>query len=149
MNRSAVSTIDPEIRLALPTDSFSIARVLAESFAVYQPVYTPKAFAATTPGRDQIEQRLQEGPVWVAVRHGGVVGTVSVVARGNALTIRSLAVHPAANGQRLGEMLVRQVEQYALEQGFQRLSLSTTPFLTGAIRLYEHMGFQRSRRQNQ
>ena len=109
MNRSAVSAIDPEIRLALPADASSIAQVLADSFAVYQPVYTPKAFAATTPGRDQIEQRLQEGPVWVAVRQGAVVGTVSVVPRGNALYLRSLAVHPAAQGQRLAEMLVRQL----------------------------------------
>ncbi len=36
------------------------------------------------------------------------------------------------------------VENVASEHGFRRLFLSTTPFLTSAIRLYERWGFQRS-----
>jgi hypothetical protein len=36
------------------------------------------------------------------------------------------------------------VEDYGRARGFMRLFLSITLFLTGAIRLYERMGFQRS-----
>lgn len=63
-----------------------------------------------------------------------VVGTVSVVPQGEALYLRSLAVLPRARGRRLGEALVRPAEEYARANGLQRLLLSTTPVLTGAIR---------------
>jgi hypothetical protein len=38
---------------------------------------------------------------------------------------------------------LRQIESFASERGFQRLFLSTTPFLNRAIQLYEHHGFGR------
>lgn len=162
MPASATSAPDPSIRLAVPGDAPAIARVLAESFAEFQGAYTSGAFAATTPGAEQIEPRFREGPLWVATPtpaptpfgvgvHGGagvwrgaLVGTVSAVPRGEALYIRSLAVLPAARGQRLGEALIRQAEAYAVAHGLRRLFLGTTPVLTGAIRLYERLGFVRS-----
>ena len=144
MKRSTTSRTDDPIHLAVPSEALVIALVLYESFAEYKPEYTPEAFAATTPTPDQIEQRMSEGPVWVAVRQGAIVGTVSAVPKGQALYIRSMAVLPAARGQGIAELLLSQLEVYALAESFQRLFLSTTPFLTGAIRLYERMGFQRS-----
>ena len=141
MNASATSAPDSTIRLAVPGDALAIARVLAESFAEFQGAYTPGAFAATTPGAEQIEPRFREGPIWVALWPGAMVGTVSVVPKGEALYLRSLAVLPRARGQRLGEALVRQAEAYAMAHGLRRLFLRTTPVLTGAIRLYQHLGF--------
>jgi len=55
-----------------------------------------------------------------------------------------MAVVPAARGQSVGELLLRQVESYATERGYARLVLSTTPFLHRAIRLYEKFGFTRN-----
>ena len=55
-----------------------------------------------------------------------------------------MAVLPAARGQRTGELLLTDVEQFAATQNFQRLLLSTTPFLDRAIRLYERFGFRRT-----
>jgi ribosomal protein S18 acetylase RimI-like enzyme len=52
-------------------------------------------------------------------------------------------VLPRARGGRLGQALMRHIEGYARAEGFERLFLSTTPFLTSAIRLYERMGFRR------
>ncbi len=72
-----------------------------------------------------------------------IVGTVSVVPKGQSLYIRGMAVIPSARGQKLGELLLSHVESFALASGFKRLFLSTTPFLSGAIRLYERFGFQR------
>jgi putative acetyltransferase len=142
-NSTTPDANDP-IRLAVPADAVDIASVLYESFAEYKPAYAPEAFAATTPGAGIIEQRFREGPIWVALRQGAIVGTVSAVPMDRALYVRSMAVLPAARGQGIAELLLRQLEGYALARNFQRLFLSTTPFLTGAIRLYERMGFQRS-----
>lgn len=134
----------PSIRLAEPGDAERIASVLSRSFIQYVSSYTPQAYEATVPDSEQIVHRLSEGPVWIAVRASEVVGTVSVVPKGDALYIRSMAVVPAARGHRVGESLLRQVESFAAEHGYARLVLSTTPFLNSAIRLYENFGFRRN-----
>jgi len=87
---------------------------------------------------------MQEGPVWVAEQNGILVGTVSVVSQGEELYIRGMAVSPSARGSRLGELLLTEIERFATDGSYQRLALSTTPFLLHAIRLYEHYGFQRT-----
>jgi GNAT superfamily N-acetyltransferase len=117
---------------------------LFESFAEYESLYTPAGFAATAITPEQITNRIAEGPVWVAVLGKKIVGTVSVIPKGDALYIRAMAVLPSARGQRIGELLLAHVEQFAATEGFQRLLLSTTPFLDRAIRLYEHFGFRRT-----
>jgi ribosomal protein S18 acetylase RimI-like enzyme len=132
-----------EIRTANPDDAAAIAAVLAASFLEYQPLYTLKGYAATTPGEAVIKHRFAEGKTWVALFAGKIVGTVSVVAQPDSLYIRSMAILPEARGQRLGERLLAEIEHYALAQGCRRLTLSTTPFLDRAIRLYEKFGFAR------
>lgn len=135
---------DIQIRSAAPSDAAAVESVLREAFAEFRASYTDEAFAATTPAAEQIQSRMGEGPVWVAVLDGAVVGTVSVVARGASLYVRGMAVLPSARGLRLGEALLRRAEEFASEQGFERLHLSTTPFLSRAIQLYERAGFTRS-----
>ena len=130
--------------MAAPDDAVSIASVLHESFIEYQSLYTREGFAATTPASDQIGNRMKEGPVWVATRDHAIIGTVSAVPQAEALYIRSMAILPTARGLRIGELLLKQIESFAAERGCKRLFLSTTPFLSRAIRLYEHYGFRRS-----
>lgn len=91
-----------------------------------------------------MDGRIEEGPVWVSLRGDLIVGTVSVVLKGESLYLRGMAVLPAARGQRLGESLLTHVEKFAASKGVQRLFLSTTPFLDRAIRLHEHFGFRRT-----
>ena len=54
-----------------------------------------------------------------------------------------MAILPAARGNRIGEKLLEEIENFAIVNNFRRLSLSTTPFLCRAIRLYEKFGFER------
>jgi len=133
-----------QIRLALPTDIPAIASVLLQSFAEYESLYTTRGFAATTPTAEEITARWHEGPIWVSLLNGEIIGTVSAVPGGESLYVRSMAVLPAARGYHLGQQLLDQVELYAREQGHNRLYLSTTPFLRRAIRLYENHGFRRT-----
>ena len=133
-----------EIRAAEPGDAASIASVLRDAFAEYEPLYTSEGLAATTPGIDRIQGRTNEGPTWVALLGGTVVGTVSAVPRGDSLYVRSMAVLPAARGHRIGDLLLERVESFARAHGHKRLFLSTTPFLDRAIRLYERWGFRRT-----
>ncbi len=133
-----------EIRLAALEEAGSISWVLHEAFVEYKALYTKGGFAATTPTTEQVAARMREGPVWVAVREGAIIGTGSAVSRGESLYIRGMAVLPAARGHGVGEALLKQIESYAREHGHRRLALSTTPFLNRAIRLYERAGFKAS-----
>ena len=132
------------VRRAVADEAPFIARVLYQAFVEFEAQYTPAAFAATTPTSDQIQKRWSEGPVWVAAQADQLVGTISAVPASEGLYIRSMAVLPAARGHGIGHLLLQAVEQFAIMQGFQRMFLSTTPFLAAAIRLYERFGFHRS-----
>lgn len=133
-----------EIRRAGAEDAASIASVLYESFLEYESSYTAEAFAATVSSPEQVRERLNEGPVWIALKDGRVTGTVSAVVRAEGLYIRGMAVSPAERGSGTGRRLLKCAEDFASERGCARLFLSTTPFLTAAIRLYEQSGFSRS-----
>jgi GNAT superfamily N-acetyltransferase len=134
-----------ELSRATPDEVASIASVLDQAFVEYRSFYTAEAFAITAPTPAEIEQRWDEGPVWSVVKDGRLVGTVAAVAKGDALYLRSMAVVPGARGQGIGKMLLMEVESFARAGGFQRMLLSTTPFLVDAIRLYQRFGFRRTR----
>ena len=136
---------DIEIRRGCPEDSAAIAAVLRDAFAEYRDLYTEGGFAATTPDQKKVLRRMQEGPVWVAVRDNVVLGTVAAVLEGApSVYIRGMAVLPTARGTGAGTALLRCVEAWSAAQGCTRLFLSTTPFLFSAIHLYEKAGFRRT-----
>ena len=122
----------------------TVAALLLESFVEYEPLDTPGGFAATAITIEQIIARIGEGPVWVCLREQEIVGTVSVVAKPESPYICGMAVLPRARGERIGALLLTQIEAFARTEGCSRLFLSTTPFLDRAIRLYERFGFRRS-----
>jgi ribosomal protein S18 acetylase RimI-like enzyme len=133
------------LRRAHAGDELAISSVLLEAFRLYLPQYTPAGFAATTPSPSEVQRRMEEGPVWLAMIESDIVGTVSVVLRGErALYIRGMAVLPQARGQGIGNLLFELIYEYAKEHGCTKLVLSTTPFLDRAIRLYEKLGFVRT-----
>ena len=135
---------DVQIRIALPEDSESIAETLRAAFAPFENLYTTEAFAATTLSAEKIRERFDEaGAIWAALKDERHVGTVSVVPREEGLYMRSMAVVPSAQGAGIGRELLRTVENYTVENGFEKLFLYTVPFLSGAIRLYEQNGFAR------
>jgi GNAT superfamily N-acetyltransferase len=123
-------------------DASAVASVLKKAFVEYKPLYTKQGYVATTPERGAILIRMQEGPLWVAVYEEHIVGTVSAVHKETGLYVRGMAVLPAARGFGVGRRLLEQVEAFAVQDGCVRLFLSTTPFLTQAIRLYEDFGFR-------
>ena len=138
-----MATLRLDIRRARMSDAPAIALVLKTAFAQYEALYTAAALAATAPPSDVIEQRIREGPVWVAQRDDSCIGTVSAVPREDRLYIRGMATLPEARGLGVARALLEHVEMHARGMGFSELELRTTPFLTNAIALYESAGFRR------
>ena len=146
-SESAVEPLEDSVLVqwAGPQDASEVARVLRQSFLEYRDQYTPEGFVATTPGEQEVRGRMGQGPVWVALLSDAIVGTASVVEKGEGrLYVRGMAVLPSARGRGVGELLLREIEVFALRNNCTRLLLSTTPFLASAIRLYERFGFQRT-----
>ena len=132
------------VRNAVAEDARAIAAVLEKAFIEYRELYTPEGFAATVLNKKKVEQRMSEGPVWVALDNQQIVGTVAAVAKSKTLYVRSMAIVPAARGKGIGEIMLQHVQAFATANGHEHMTLSTTPFLSRAIRLYERFGFQRS-----
>lgn len=133
------------LRKAVADDVPDIVSLLYESFIEYRGLYTVEGFAATAISQSEVIERMHEGPVFVAtLMNGTIAGAVAIVSKGESLYIRGMAVHPSARGQRIGELLLARIERLAVTEGFERMFLSTTPFLQRAIRLYESFGFNRT-----
>ena len=133
-----------QIRTAKPDDAPSIAKMMHQCFVEFESSYSADAFSATVPNPEQILNRMDEGPIWIAIRDASVVATISVVPHGERLYIRGMAALPSVRGARIGESLLKHVEAFGFKHKYRLLTLSTTPFLTSAIRLYERMGFRRT-----
>src|SRR6476659_5456987 len=132
-----------KIRRATRQDAVAVAKLLYESFADYQLLYTEKGFAATTPDADEIEQRIGKKAVWLLLVDDQVSGTVSLFPRGDELFVRSMAVKPGAQGNGIGKLLMEHAHEIAYSTGCSSITLNTTTFLLPAIRLYERFGFSR------
>lgn len=138
MNQSAHGS---SIRRATASDAGAISDLLRRAFLEFEHLYTPEAFLATVQPNDGILQRMEEGPLWVAENDHRIIGTVSAMQSKDSVFVRGMAVAPEARGQKIGRALLKLTEEYAQEQGFDRMSLYTTPFLFSAIQLYESYGF--------
>jgi len=82
-----------------------------------------------------VTDQLQKG--------NNAIGTAAVVEKDNALFIRGMAVLPGARGLGAGLKLLQEIEKYAIENHLPILSLTTTPYLSSAINLYEKFGFRK------
>ena len=133
------------IRKSTPNDADAISDLLRAAFTPFKDGCTEGAFKAITPTSEEIRGRYDEGAIWVASVGDQIVGTVSTVPEPEWLYIRSMAVRPGAQGSRIGYRLLDAVEKYGIENGFDRLFLYTSDFLTGALQFYERCGFVRGK----
>ena len=137
---SNYSTI--KIRRAEHKEAAAISALIFEAFVDERPQYSEGAFAITTPGISEIEERIRDNSVWVAVQEEVIAGTASCVRKGEGLFIKSVAVSRGARGKGIGRKLLEHMERLALEMDCRQLSLTTTAFLLPACRLYDSLGFK-------
>lgn len=142
------------------TSDFVVRRICPEDWAVARSLRlrgladAPDAFARTYE-----EESVQPDAFWIdraaaACRGNGVATflafdghkpagiTTGIVDDGGQSQLVSMWLERALRGQRLGESLVNAVVQWALDCGFERLSLWVSEDNGPAIRLYQRMGFQ-------
>jgi len=102
---------------------------------------------------EQVEQRLaqiQAGDhrcVYVAEVDGAVAGWIYVYAVHSLLDdphaeVGGLIVDEACRGQRIGERLLRQAEQWAADRGCCAVSVRSNVIRTDAHRFYQRLGYR-------
>lgn len=83
-----------------------------------------------------------DGRLYLALRDGEAAGCIGLrKLDSRRCEMKRLYVRPQFRGQKLGELLVRQLIADAREIGYSVMLLDTLPFLQGALRLYEKLGF--------
>ncbi len=103
-----------------------------------------------------VESRALVASVFVAVRHGEILGSVTLESRhrlpdedypaqlaDDEAHVRLLGVAPSAQRQGIGRMLMEHCISVARSQGKRRLTLNTGDENTAARSLYEELGFVR------
>lgn len=72
------------------------------------------------------------------------VGTIQGLASDGWGAIQNLGIDPAHRGRGLGSLLLGKAAEGFQKIGLERMHLEVTTENTGAVRLYERLGFQRS-----
>lgn len=136
------------IRLVAPHEYADAGRLTAEA---YRHSYEGLSEGYLVSLAD-VEGRVAQGEVWVAVDGDEIVGSVwvprpgerlSPLAREDELDFRQLAVAPEARGRGVGEALTRHVIALARRRGARRVVMNSGPEMLGAHALYLKLGFSR------
>ena len=129
-----------------PASEFTTS-VLAEAFTAgyegYQfPIQLDEAEFTAMAERSDFDLGLSQ----VALADDGAVGICALGVRGDQGWIGGLGVAPAARRRGIGRQLMNAVLGAARAAGIERVSLEVLEPNTGAIALYEQLGFERTRR---
>jgi putative acetyltransferase len=85
-----------------------------------------------------------KGGFWLAIQDGQIVGCVGLrTLRNRQSEMKRLWVREKGRRHGVGRMLVLACIKYAKENRCLLLRLATTPSMTGAISLYESLGFKK------
>lgn len=91
-----------------------------------------------------LRQKAAQEIAFAAIDKGRIVGCVFLRPEESSLYIGKLAVHPAAQGQGIGRLLLARAEATARELGLSSLRLETRVELTENHRLFAAWGFRKT-----
>ena len=151
---SATTRTDaPFVRDAVPADHPAIRDVVAAAYRQYADLIAPDVFARYLADLLDLDRHARHGRLLVAEAAAGVRGFTAFYpdasVQGFGLPAgwasgRALAVHPAARGYGVARALLATAERLARESGAPVFAFHTASFMTGAIALYERLGYHRA-----
>ena len=132
-----------QIRQATPQDSDSLTHCMQSAYAIYQ---ARMAGARLPPMDTDYSSEIKNYPTWVVESEGSILGGLIMLFENDNATIANIAVNPKFQGQGIGRELIEFSESIAREKNFSELQLTTHILLAENIRLYQHLGWQETSR---
>lgn len=116
---------------------------LVQAFTELIPQLAPNAVIPTK--TDLIQIVNSENIVLIAAEADGIVGLLTLVINkiptGNKLWIEDVVVDSKMRGKGLGKQLTKYAIDYARENGYNQINLTSTPDRIAANQLYQNLGF--------
>lgn len=130
----------PTLVVAESPDTADAIALIQELDGYLEPLYPQESRHGFS-----VEQLLQEGVAFFAMRHDGIpAGCGGVKLFGTEYgEIKRMYVRPQFRGLGLGKLMLRHLSSYARDQGVTLLRLETGIYQAEAIGLYEGYGFRR------
>ena len=146
-------TTVPFVRAAVPADYPAIREVVIAAYRQYADLVPPDIFSAYLADLLDLNTHARHGRLlvveadqWICA-FGAFYPDASVQGVGlpaGWASGRALAVHPAARGNGAARALMGAGQCLAREAGAPVLAFHTVSFMTGAIALYERLGYRRA-----
>ncbi len=127
----------PVLRPAVPGDA---AAVGACARAAYQ-LYVPRMDREPAPMLADFPAQIEQGVVTVLESDGALQGFLVMMPRQEDFFVENVAVHPLAQGQGLGRVLMAAAESAARTAGHSQLRLYTNEVMTENLVFYRRLGF--------
>jgi len=143
----------PLVRAAVPADYPAIREVVIAAYRQYADLIPPDIFSSYLADVLDLDTHARHGRLIVieaderVCAFGAFYPDASVQGVGlpaGWASGRALAVHPAARGIGAAPALMAAGERLAREAGAPVLAFHTVSFMTGAIALYERLGYRRA-----
>ena len=141
------------VRAAVPADYPAIRDIVLVAYRQYAELIAPEIFSAYLADLLDLDTHARQGRLlvveadqWVCA-FGAWYPDASVLGVGlpaGWASGRALAVHPAARGNGAARVLMAAGERLAREAGAPGLAFYTVSFMTGAIAVYERLGYRRA-----
>ncbi|MBB1199034.1 GNAT family N-acetyltransferase [Enterobacteriaceae bacterium 89] len=135
------------LRRIAAQDNPTIALVIRQVSAEYG-LTADKGYTVADPNLDELFQLYSQPghAYWVLEQNGEVVGGGGIAplqcSETDICELQKMYFLPVVRGKGMAKKLALMAMEHAREQGFKRCYLETTAFLTEAIALYEHLGFE-------
>ncbi len=130
------------LRQAVPAD---LTFVRITSFEAYAP-WASILGGPPLPMHEDYAPRIARHEVWIVERGSDAAAMMVIETAADHLTIYSLAVSPAHQGQGIGRWMIRSAERMAQAAGVRELRLYTNPRMTRNIAMYQQAGFHETGR---
>ena len=130
------------IRRAMPSDAPTLTDCIKAAYAEYarQGIDLP-------PVSEGVLMDIRDNDVWVAADGAHILGGVILSTRGETADLMNIAVHPGAAGRGVGRALMQAALKAARAAGHTTADLATHRDMPQNVALYEHLGWNVTRRE--